>query len=301
MARQMAQGRTANVVVRAARLDADHRDPDALARRVPQAGRAPDQAHRDEQGNRPDREARVQAPLEHRAVGRAGTAGLEELAPRPAGRQTATGRAWNCNRRPRLADRASTDAEFMQVAALYRGRPDFDVAALVAELVEAESVPFLPVLRYKATGLRKRAVWERTWELQRQEDAGEGRRATSPCRPSTPRPTSSSPTSGGCGASSTCPRSGSSATRTARPTATPRWSSAGPAGTTSSRRGPGRLLRRPKREGWDARRLAPLLAGLDQLVPWLHQWHPEDRRGVRRDGGPDRTRPCLSTTPTNSA
>jgi hypothetical protein len=70
----------------------------------------------------------------------------------------------------RLADRASTDAEFMQVAALYRGRPDFDVTALVAELVEAEAVPFLPILRYKATGLRKRAVWERTWELQRQQD-----------------------------------------------------------------------------------------------------------------------------------
>ena len=70
----------------------------------------------------------------------------------------------------RLADRASTDAEFMQVAALYRGRPDFDVAALVAELVESESVPFLPILRYKATGLRKREVWEQTWTLQRQQD-----------------------------------------------------------------------------------------------------------------------------------
>jgi hypothetical protein len=70
----------------------------------------------------------------------------------------------------RLADRASGDAEFMQVATLYRERPDFDVAVLVAELVEGESVPFLPVLRYKPSGLRKRAVWERTWDLQREED-----------------------------------------------------------------------------------------------------------------------------------
>jgi hypothetical protein len=30
-----------------------------------------------------------------------------------------------------------------------------------------------------------------------------------------------------------------------------------------------------KREGWDAKRLTPLLAGLDQLLPWIHQWHPE--------------------------
>jgi hypothetical protein len=30
-----------------------------------------------------------------------------------------------------------------------------------------------------------------------------------------------------------------------------------------------------KREGWDVKRLAPLLAGLDQPLPWIHQWHPE--------------------------
>ena len=29
------------------------------------------------------------------------------------------------------------------------------------------------------------------------------------------------------------------------------------------------------REGWPAERLTPLLAGLDQLVPWLIQWHNE--------------------------
>ena len=72
-----------------------------------------------------------------------------------------------------MADMASGDHDFLQVAALYRGRPDFDVAALVNELVESESVPFLPVLRYKPAGLRKREVWERTWDLQRKEDAGE--------------------------------------------------------------------------------------------------------------------------------
>ena len=70
-----------------------------------------------------------------------------------------------------LADKAQFDDEWIQVAELYRGYAGFDVPALVAELVEAEAVPFLPVLRYKATGLRKREVWERTWELQRREDA----------------------------------------------------------------------------------------------------------------------------------
>jgi hypothetical protein len=70
-----------------------------------------------------------------------------------------------------LANMAQLDADFLQVAELYRGYAGFDVHGLVAELVEAEAVPFLPALRYKATGLRKREVWERTWELQRHEDA----------------------------------------------------------------------------------------------------------------------------------
>jgi hypothetical protein len=70
----------------------------------------------------------------------------------------------------RVADRLQRDAEFRQVAELYRGRPDFDWTALVTELVEAESVPCLALLRYTESGLRTRAVWERVWELQRAED-----------------------------------------------------------------------------------------------------------------------------------
>ncbi|MGV3722755.1 MAG: BREX-2 system adenine-specific DNA-methyltransferase PglX [Actinomycetota bacterium] len=70
----------------------------------------------------------------------------------------------------RLADVARADAEFVQVGELYRKDPTFDVTSLVDELVRGDSVPLLPVLRYKETGLRKRAEWERTWELQRAED-----------------------------------------------------------------------------------------------------------------------------------
>lgn len=69
-----------------------------------------------------------------------------------------------------VADIARADSDFMQVAELYRGRADFDIGALVAELIEAESVPHLPILRYKPSGMDKRTAWERTWELQRLED-----------------------------------------------------------------------------------------------------------------------------------
>jgi hypothetical protein len=73
----------------------------------------------------------------------------------------------------KLADVAQQDAEFLEVGEVYRDDRAFDVQRLVAELVQAEHVPLLPVLRYKPSGLRKRKEWEKTWDLQRQEDAGE--------------------------------------------------------------------------------------------------------------------------------
>ncbi|MFA7484376.1 MAG: BREX-2 system adenine-specific DNA-methyltransferase PglX, partial [Vulcanimicrobiota bacterium] len=73
----------------------------------------------------------------------------------------------------RLADAMARDPDFLQVAQLYTGRDDFDLTKLVTGLCMKEDVPYLSSLRYKATGLRKRAQWEKTWELQRREDAGE--------------------------------------------------------------------------------------------------------------------------------
>jgi hypothetical protein len=71
----------------------------------------------------------------------------------------------------RLSDLARQDPKFHEVGSLYRDDEAFDVSRLVAELVESESVPLLPVLRYKPSGVRKRSEWEQTWDLQRQEDA----------------------------------------------------------------------------------------------------------------------------------
>lgn len=69
-----------------------------------------------------------------------------------------------------LADLARQDLEFLQIGELYRNDSTFNVQKLITELVEAESVPLLPILRYKPTGLRKRSEWEHTWHLQRLED-----------------------------------------------------------------------------------------------------------------------------------
>ncbi|MGL4419375.1 MAG: BREX-2 system adenine-specific DNA-methyltransferase PglX [Gemmataceae bacterium] len=185
----------------------------------------------------------------------------------------------------RLADRASTDTEFMQVAALYRDRPDFDVAALVAELVEGESVPFLPVLRYKTTGLRKRVVWERTWDLQRQEDAGKSVGDI----PVPPKYTTAD-----------FLKTDYWRLRGKLDVPKERWISyphcstendpslaVGWAGWNHLQQATALIAYYDarKRDGWTPQRLTPLLAGLDQLLPWIHQWHPEIEPGYTDTAG----------------
>ncbi len=70
-----------------------------------------------------------------------------------------------------LAAVVETDKAFLHLAEIYTGSPTFSVSKLVRELVEKESVPFLPFQRYKETGLRKCQDWEHVWDLQRAEDA----------------------------------------------------------------------------------------------------------------------------------
>ena len=69
-----------------------------------------------------------------------------------------------------LAEHVGMDADFQQVAARYAGHAGVDLHSLVEALVESESVPALPVLRYKSSGFAKRTDWERTWARQRHED-----------------------------------------------------------------------------------------------------------------------------------
>ncbi|MBK8460812.1 MAG: hypothetical protein IPL43_12040, partial [Micropruina sp.] len=72
-----------------------------------------------------------------------------------------------------LADTLGRDAAFVSVVDLWQGRRDADLVAALTSLVEPEAVPYLAAYRLKDTGLRKFADWQRTWELQRREDAGE--------------------------------------------------------------------------------------------------------------------------------
>ncbi|MFP8944120.1 BREX-2 system adenine-specific DNA-methyltransferase PglX [Streptomyces fenghuangensis] len=86
----------------------------------------------------------------------------------------------------RLTDALSRDEDFTAVAKLYAPRKE--LAAVVAELISGEHVPFLAALRYKPSGLKKRADWEHVWDLQRQEDAAPDEPAKRKIRDSIPVP-----------------------------------------------------------------------------------------------------------------
>jgi hypothetical protein len=175
-----------------------------------------------------------------------------------------------------LSDRMRRDATFMKVAELYRGRSDFDVTGLVAELVESDAVPFLSVLRYRPTGLRKRMAWEKTWDLQRREDEKE-EVGEIPVPPKYRSEDFLDSKFWNLRGALDVPKerfiSYPHAEREADPTLVIGW-----AGWDHLRRAKALAayyVRMKEQEGWPPARLAPLLAGLLELLPWLKQWHNE--------------------------
>jgi hypothetical protein len=175
----------------------------------------------------------------------------------------------------RIADIARDDQHFIQVASSYRGRQDFDVFALITELVESESVPLLPILRYKSSGFRKRLNWENVWDLQRKQDAGNevGKIKIPPKF-----------TSGDFKKPEYWRLRGKLDVSKERWISFPHCETDGDpslvvgwAGWNYLQRGTAVVAYYDarKKEGWTAERLTPLLAALEQLLPWIHQWHPE--------------------------
>lgn len=200
-----------------------------------------------------------------------------------------------------LADAISHDTDFMRVAGVYRERNDFDLPRLIQDLVEDESVPFLPFDRYKDSGLRKRVIWERTWNLQRQEDQIEAdvrkeKAASVPNEtqlksailerqrkevgdiPAPPRfvgPDFKKPTSWRLRGKLDVPKERwiiyPGAERTTDTSLVIAW--AGWNHKQQAQALAGYYQDRKDQDGWSKERLAPLIAGLKDLLPWLKQWH----------------------------
>ncbi|MGA4865342.1 BREX-2 system adenine-specific DNA-methyltransferase PglX [Streptomyces lavendulocolor] len=79
-----------------------------------------------------------------------------------------------------LADALRHDQAVQDIAKLYAERHldkrDVPLSTILAAVIEPEHVPYLAALRYKESGLRKRAEWEHVWEEQRKEDQDGERR-----------------------------------------------------------------------------------------------------------------------------
>jgi hypothetical protein len=183
----------------------------------------------------------------------------------------------------KIADRCRRDEHFMQVAELYRGRSDFDVTALVEELVKSDAVPFLPVLRLRPSGVRKRAAWEETWELQRREDIAEDVNEI----PVPPKYTAADflefsfwSLRGKLDVPKERFISYPHAEREGDRTLVIGW--AGWDHLQQAKALAAYYVDMKDREGWTRARLQPLLAGLLELIPWLKQWHnaPDPSFGI---------------------
>ena len=210
-----------------------------------------------------------------------------------------------------LADIVQTDRWFMEVAENFIGGSGFSVPKLVRELVESAAVPYLPILRYRESGLRKRHDWEMVWNLQRREDWIDAqekvdepeitdlerlrRKASAAKRkkdelgeiPVPPKYTSADFT-----------KTGYWSLRGKLDVPKERWVSypgaqregddslliawAGWDHLQQAQALAEYLIDAKDHRGWSVERLKPLLAGLADLIPWLKQWHnsPDPNLGM---------------------
>lgn len=161
-----------------------------------------------------------------------------------------------------------------------------DFVKLVSDLVDNEGVPFLVGYRYAAAGMEKRASWEEAWRLQRIEDEDKKKLDTELKRlnlKTIPVPDNYVEKDflrqrywqlrkkldvpkerfvvvpGGNIDEDTTPLVGWAG-----------WNHLQVAQALS-----GLYQRRKSEDGWQRDRLVPLLAGIDERVPWLLQWHNE--------------------------
>src|SRR5262249_2472085 len=140
-----------------------------------------------------------------------------------------------------------------------------------------EHVPFLSVLRYKSSGMAKRAGWEHVWDMQRAEDAATGEAKKKKIREATPVPEKY--VSADFRKKSYWDQRGKldvpkerfisypPGRRDADPSELLGW--AGWDHREQAHVLATLVTTREQSDGWRADRLAPLLAGLREVMPWV--------------------------------
>ena len=165
------------------------------------------------------------------------------------------------------------------------GRMGEPTATSLARLLDPEGVPYLAALRYKDSGLRKRAEWENIWAEQRRED--DGTRAPG----ADPIPVPPKYTSADFVKQSYWSHRGKldvpkerfiaypGAGRATDPSPLLGW-----AGWNHAQQGLalGRIITDRTAETTDPAVLTPLIAGVAELLPWIRQWHsgPDPDLGI---------------------
>ncbi|MGH4021337.1 MAG: BREX-2 system adenine-specific DNA-methyltransferase PglX [Pseudonocardiaceae bacterium] len=177
-----------------------------------------------------------------------------------------------------LADLFRTDEDMHAVATLYAadhlGKRDLTLAHVLAEITAKEHVPYLAALRYKDTGLRKRQEWKQVWDMQREEDRT-GTRLDIPVPPKYVsgdfRKTSYWAQRGKLDVPKERFISYPGASPDADPSMLLGW-----AGWDHKDQAQALVTvvnDRTEQAGWGTEKITPLLAGLLELLPWVHQWH----------------------------
>ncbi|USI91687.1 BREX-2 system adenine-specific DNA-methyltransferase PglX [Rhodococcus pyridinivorans] len=173
-----------------------------------------------------------------------------------------------------LAGHVEKNPEFIEALDLWAGQKDAPVTATLVKLLSDQAVPYLAALRYKESGLRKRAEWERVWDLQRDEDAGLIKATDIPVPPKY--------TSADFLKSSYWTHRGKldvpkerfilypDAGRDTDPTPLLGW-----AGWNHAQQGLAlaTIYAMRESEGMALTALVPVVAGIAEMLPWVKQWH----------------------------
>jgi hypothetical protein len=175
-----------------------------------------------------------------------------------------------------LTDELRRSPLLVEALELLAGPQDSDPAATLRRLVLDASVPHLAAQRLTDSGLRKRDIWERVWDLQRVEDRGE-RITRIPNPPKYAQADFRSGVFWRYRGKLDVPKERfvlvPNAERGADTSAVVGW--AGWNERDLARALAGRITELRQEHAADAGQLVPLLAGVLELLPWIHQWHPD--------------------------
>ena len=173
-----------------------------------------------------------------------------------------------------LADLLRHDKVLLELASVLTGNPEPDLVAVIGSLAPAQAVPYLAAYRYKPSGLEKYREWQKIWDLQRREDAGE--KVTIPVPPKYKTPDFQKGSYWQARGKLDVPKERfilyPGAGREGDTTPVLGW-----AGWNHRDQAVAlvREIMNQQALGASNDALAPMVAGLVELEPWLHQWHTD--------------------------